>query len=122
MIGVAVLAGTAFVTDYVINNMETTASSYYDKIEDEKKKAGELLKIIDVFDTPLRVDLINIGLDEIIIKKIFVDGKIDETYTINGIQNNVIPLHKVTTILPTDSTGQKVKIITSNNKEFELGN
>lgn len=64
--------------------------------------------------------MLNTGEDEIIIKKLYVDGILDGNYTINGIQTNIIPLDEMTVIYPTDTNGNTIKIITENNNEYDL--
>ena len=121
LMGAFALSGAYLVYDYTISNSEVTFTSQYDMIESEKKQAGEFLTIIDLLDNPLRIDMLNTGEDEIIIKKMYVDGILDETYTINDEQTDIIPLNEITVIYPTDTDGQTVKIITENNNEYDLG-
>ena len=121
LVGAFVLFGSYLAYDYAINDAEIIFTSQYDKIESEKKQARELLTIIDLLDSPLRLDVLNTGEDEIAIKKLYVDGILDESYTINGIQTNIIPLDEMTVIYPTDTTGNTIKIITENNNEYDLG-
>lgn len=120
LVSAAVLTGMTFTVDYVINNFNVNFTSYYDIIESEKSKKLEILKIIDFFETPmLRVDVINVGNDNIIIKKIFVDGVEDESFNIDGIDSKIIPLNEIISIEPSIS-GQRIKIITENNNEYDL--
>jgi len=121
LVGAFALTGAYLTYDYVIDSSEITFTSQYDKIESEKKQAGELLTIIDLLDGPLRLDVLNTGDDEIIIKKLYVDGILDGNYTINGIQTNIIPLDEMTVIYPTDTDGNTIKIITENNNKYDLG-
>ena len=74
------VSGAYLAYDYTINNSEITFTSQYDKIESSKKQAGEFLTIIDVLDNPLRIDVLNTGDDTIVIKKLYVDGILDESY------------------------------------------
>jgi hypothetical protein len=53
---------------------------------------------------------------------LYVDGILDESYTINGIQTDIIPLNEMTVIYPTDTNGIMIKIITQNNNEYDLIN
>ena len=115
------VSGAYLAYDYTINNSEITFTSQYDKIESNKKQAGELLTIIDLLDNPLRIDVLNTGDDTIVIKKLYVDGILDERYTINDIQTDIIPLNKMTVIYPTNINGDIIKIITQNNNEYDLG-
>ena len=121
LISTAVLTGTIVTVDYVINNFDVNFTSYYDIIEKEKSKKLEILKIIEFFETPvLRVDVINIGNEDIIIKKIFVDGIEDNSFSIDGINNKIIPLNQIISIEPSIN-GDTIKIITENNNEYDLG-
>lgn len=79
------------------------------------------MTIIDLLDNPLRIDILNTGEDQIIIKKMYVDGILDDSYTINGIQTSIIPLDEIVVIYPTDTNGKIIKIITENNNEYDLG-
>jgi len=119
--GAFALSGAYLVYDYTINSSEVIFTSQYDMIESKKEQAGEFLTIIDLLDNPLRIDVLNTGENEIIIKKIYVDGILDEAYTINGIQTSIIPLNEITVIYPTDIHGEIIKIITENNNEYDLG-
>ena len=121
LVGAFALTGAYLVYDYTIDNSEITFTSQYDRIESKKNQAGELFTIIDLLDDPLRLDVLNTGNNEIVIKKLYVDGTLDETYTINGIQTDIIPLNEMTVILPTDTDGSMIKIITQNNNEYDLG-
>jgi len=121
LVSAAVLTGTTFTVDYVINNFDVNFTSYYDMMENEKSKKLEILKIIDFFETPaLRVDVINVGSDNIIIKKIFVDGIEDNSFSIGGVDSRIIPLKRIVSIEPSIN-GQRIKIITENNNEYDLG-
>jgi len=121
LIGAFALTGAYLTYDYAINSSEIIFTSTHDQIQSEKRKAGELLTIIDFLDTPLRIDVLNTGEDEIIIKKMYVDGILDESYTINGIQTDIIPLNEMVVIYPTSTNGKILKIITENNNEYSLG-
>ncbi len=121
LMGAFALSGAYLVYDYTINSSEVTFTSQYDMIESKKEQAGELLTIIDLLDNPLRIDILNTGEDEIIIKKMYVDGILDEAYTINGIQTSIIPLNEIVVINPMDTDGKIIKIITENNNEYDLG-
>jgi len=121
LMGAFALSGSYLVYDYTINSSEVTFTSQYDMIESDKKQAGELLTIIDLLDNPLRIDVLNTGEDEIIIKKMYVNGILDEIYTINGNQTDIIPLNEITIIIPTNASGKTIKIITEHNNEYDLG-
>ena len=121
LIGAFALTGAYLAYDYTTNSSEIIFTSQHDQIQSEKRKAGELLTIIDFLDNPLRMDVLNTGNDKIIIKKMFVDGILDESYTIDGIQTDTIPLNEIVIIHPTNSNGKIIKIITENNNEHSLG-
>ncbi len=121
LVGAFALTGAYLTYDYAINSSEIVFTSTHDQIQSEKRKAGELLTIIDLLNNPLRIDVLNTGADKIIIKKMFVDGVLDDSYTINGIQTDIIPLNEITVILPTNTNGKVIKIITENNNEYDLG-
>ena len=121
LISTAVLTGMIVTVDYVINNFDVNFTSHYDMIENEKNKKLEMLKIIEFFETPvLKVDVINVGNEDIIIKKIFVNGIEDNSFTIDGIDSKIISLNQIISIEPSIN-GQRVKIITENNNEYDLG-
>ena len=121
LVSTALLTGTIVTVDYVINNFDVNFTSYYDIIEKEKSKKLEILKIIEFFETPvLRVDVINIGNEDIIIKKIFVDGIEDNSFSIDGVNSKIISLNQIISIEPSIN-GQRIKIITENNNEYDLG-
>ena len=121
LMGAFALSGAYLVYDYTISNSEVTFTSQYDMIESEKEQAGEFLTIIDLLDSPLRIDVLNTGEDKITIKKMYVDGILDEAYTINDEQTDIIPLNEIVVIYPTNTDGKAVKIITENNNEYDLG-
>ncbi len=120
IVGAMILTGLYVTFDYAQKHLDITFTSYHDTIESEKNKAGEMLKIIEVFHNPLMADVLNIGELDIIIKKMFVDGMVDTIFTINGIQTNIIPLGIITTITPTNTSGESMKIITEYKNEFEF--
>lgn len=120
IVGAMILTGLYVTFDYAQKHLDITFTSYHDIIELEKNKAGEMLKIIEIFHNPLMADVLNIGESDIIIKKMFVDGIVDETFSINGENTNVIPLKIITTIIPTNSNGKTMKIITEYKNEFEF--
>ncbi len=102
---------------YAENNIQDNILSQHDKIEINKKYTAENIKLIEVLDSPLRIDVVNIGIEKIIIKKLFVDGMLDDSFRIDGIVTKEIQQNQVTTIEPSID-GSIVKIITENNKLF----
>ena len=120
IVGVIVLTGLYVTFDYAQKHLDITFTSYHDVIELEKNKASEMLKIIEVFHNPLMADVLNIGESDIVVKKMFVDGIVDTTFTINEENTNVIPLGEITTITPTNTNGESIKIITEYKNEFEF--
>ena len=121
LVSTAVLTGMVVTVDYIINNFDVNFTSHYDMIKNEKNKKLEMLKIIEFFETPvLRVDVINVGNEDIIIKKIFVDGIEDNSFNIDGVNSKIISLNQVISIEPSIN-GDTIKIITENNNEYDLG-
>lgn len=51
----------------------------------------------------------------------YVDGILDDGFTINGIKTDIIPLNEIVVIYPTSTNGKIIKIITGNNNEYSLG-
>ena len=121
LIGAFALTGAYLAYDYTISSSEIIFTSQYDQIQSEKRKAGEFLTIIDLLNDPLRIDILNTGENKIIIKKMYVDGILDESYTINGNQTDTIPLNEIVIIHLTNTDGNIIKIITENNNEYSLG-
>jgi len=114
---VGISASAVFV--HVNESLYYEVTSQHDKIEIEKKQSTEYLKLIEIIDSPLRIDVMNLGSDTIIIKKLFIDGVIDEGYLINGVLTTNIVQHKVVTITPSIS-GNKISIISENYKVFDF--
>ena len=114
---VGISASAVFV--HVNEELYYETISQHDKIEIEKKQSAEHLKLIEIIDSPLRVDVINLGSDTITIKKLFVDGMIDEGYLIDDIESSDIIQNKVVTITPSIS-GSTISIISENYKVFDF--
>ena len=93
--------------------------SNHDKIEIEKKQSTEYLKLIEIIDSPLYIDVINLGTDVIIIKKLFIEGVIDDSYLIDGMNTTNITQNKVVRITPS-LTGDMISIISENYKVFDF--
>ena len=114
---VGISASAVFV--HVNESLYYEMTSQYDKIEIEKKQSTEYLKLIEIIDSPLRIDVINLGSDTITIKKLFVDGVIDDSYSIDGISSSDIIQNKVVRMTP-NMTGNKISIISENYKVFDF--
>ncbi|MCJ8307364.1 MAG: hypothetical protein HRU07_09985 [Nitrosopumilus sp.] len=119
--GIIVVAGVgtfSFSENYL--NVEMT--SQHDKIDLEKKQSSEQVKLIEVIQAPLRIDVMNTGLDVIEIKKLFVDGVSDDGYSITDRFGSIIadmPRNEIVTITPSIN-GSDIKIISKNNKIFSF--
>jgi len=61
----------------------------------------------------------NLGVDTIIIKKIFIDGIIDDSYLIDGMITTNITQNKVVRITPS-LTGSTISILSENYKVFDF--
>jgi len=114
---VGISASTVFV--HVNESLYSETISNYDKMEIEKKQSTEYLKLIEIIDNPLYIDVINLGGDTITIKKLFIDGIIDESYLIDGIVTSDIIQNKVVRITPSIS-GSTISIISENYKVFDF--
>ena len=118
LIGVSVTIFT-LIMSYANNTLEFANTSQHDKTELMKNQAGELLKPIDVIHSPsLLLDVMNLGLEDIKIKKLMVDG-VSVTFTIDGKDTKVIPNNGVVSrINPTPNNGTIISILTDNYKMF----
>ena len=108
------------ITYYAINDLEIDVASQHDMMESEKLKSGEKIKLVDSMNNPFRLDLMNIGLTEIEIKKLFVDGNEITSYQLTdrfGVIVNNLPLNEIVT-LTTGISGNQVTVISDNNKVF----
>jgi len=114
---VGISASAVFV--HVNESLYYEVTSQHDKIEIEKKQSTEYLKLIEIIDSPLRIDVINLGSDTITIKKLFVDGVIDDGYLIDDIITSDIVQNKVVRITPSIS-GDIISIISENYKVFDF--
>ena len=114
---IGISASAVFV--HVNESLYDETISQYDKIEIEKKQSSEHLKLIEIIDSPLYIDVINLGADTIIIKKLFIDGVIDEGYLIDGVVTSDIVQNKVVTITPSIS-GDTIYILSENYKVFDF--
>ena len=114
---VGISASAVFV--HVDESLYHEITSNHDKIEIEKKQSTEYIKLIEIIDSPLRIDVINLGGDTIIIKKLFIDGNIDDSYLIDGVVTSNITKNKVVTITPSIS-GSTISIISENYKVFDF--
>ena len=114
---VGISASAVFV--HVNESLYNETISQHDKIEIEKKQSTEYLKLIEIIDSPLRIDVINLGADTIIIKKLFIDGVIDNSYLIDGVVSSNITQNKVVAITPS-LAGDIISILTENYKVFDF--
>jgi len=114
---VGISASVVFV--HVNESLYSETISNYDKMEIEKKQSSEYLKLIEIIDNPLYIDVINLGGDTITIKKLFIDGIIDESYLIDGVISSDIIQNKVIRITPSIS-GSEISIISENYKVFDF--
>lgn len=115
------ISGVVFsaVLVHFTETLQLETISQHDKNEIEKKRVSEYLKVIDIMENPLRIDVINLGSSDVIIKKLFVGGIIDDNYTINGnYSKNIIP-DKIITIKPS-IMGDTILLISENYKKFEF--
>jgi len=96
--------------------------SQHDKIEIEKKQSSEYIKLIEIIDNPLYIDVINLGSDVITIKKLFIDGVIDDNYRIDDVVTSDIVQNKVVRITPSisGSSSSKISILSENYKVFDF--
>jgi len=118
LVGAALLIGSAGSVYYANQHYDNMFISEYDIRETQMNRAEEMLQMIDVFDNPTRIDVLNNGESDIVIDKIFVDGVLDETYTINDVSDNVLSVGEIMIILPTDTDGNTVLIITENKNSY----
>ncbi len=114
---VGISASAVFV--YSNESLYNETMSNHDKIEIEKKQSSEHLKLIEIIDDPLRIDVINLGSDTITIKKLFIDGIVDNGYLIDDVVTSDIVKNKVVRITPS-ITGSEISIISENYKVFDF--
>jgi len=114
---VGISASAVFI--HVNESLYYEVTSQHDKIEIEKKQSTEHLKLIEIINTPLRIDVINLGADVVTIKKLFIDGVIDDSYMIDDVVSSNITKNKVVTITPS-LTGSTISIISENYKVFDF--
>jgi len=114
---IGISASAVFV--HVSESLYNETISQYDKIEIEKKQSSEHLKLIEIINSPLRIDVMNLGAETISIKKLFIDGIIDDSYLIDGVVTTNITQSKVVTITPS-IYGSTISIISENYKVFDF--
>jgi hypothetical protein len=117
-----VLVAFGLVFSFAGDFLDDRVTSQHDKIEIEKRQTSEQIKLIEVMDNPLRIDVMNIGLDAILIKKLYIDGIADESYLLSDRYGDALldfPMNELVTITPS-IPGNNVKIITENNKIFSF--
>jgi len=117
---VGISASAVFV--HVNESLYNETISQHDKIKIEKKQSSEYLKLIEIINEPLRIDVINLGSDVITIKKLFIDGIIDDSYRIDGIIQSDIIQNKVVRITPSisGSSSSEISILSENYKNFDF--
>jgi len=115
IIGISASAVFVHVNEELYNEVTST----HDKIEIEKKQSSEYLKLIEIIDSPFYIDVMNLGSDTITIKKLFIDGVIDDSYLIDGEVTFDIIQNKVTRITPSIS-GSTISILSENYKVFDF--
>jgi len=117
---VGISASAVFV--HVNESLYNETISQHDKIEIEKKQSSEYLKLIEIINEPLRIDVINLGSNTITIKKLFIDGIIDDSYRIDGIIQTDIIQNKVVRITPSisGSSNSEISILSENYKVFDF--
>lgn len=117
-----VLLAFSLVFSYAGDFLDDSVLSQHDKIEMEKRQAAEQMTLIEVIDNPLRIDVMNIGLEIITIKKLYIDDAADDSYVLIDRYGTFLlnfPRNELVTISPSIS-GSTVKIITENNKIFSF--
>ncbi len=114
---VGISANAVFV--HTNESLYNETMSNHDKMEIEKKQSSEHLKLIEIIDNPLYVDVMNLGSNTITIKKLFIDGMIDDSYLIDGVISFDIMQNKVVRITPSIS-GDTISIISENYKVFDF--
>ena len=113
-----IVFGVVFV--HFSESLQLESISQQDRNEIEKKHATEYIKVIEIMDSPLRIDLMNLGSDDIVIKKLFVGGIVDDNYLIDGNNStNIIQTGKIVIITPS-ITGDTISLISENYKKFEF--
>lgn len=106
---------------YFGENLNIDVESQKDKADLLKRQAAEQLKLIDVMNSPLKVDVMNVGLEPIIIKQVFVDGN-TASFTLTDMYGTTVTeldVNKIITVTPS-ITGTELQIITENNKIFSF--
>jgi len=114
---VGISASAVFV--HVSESLYYETMSNHDKIEIEKKQSSEYLKLIEIIDSPLYIDVINLGTDVITIKKLFINGIVDDNYLVDGVVTSDITQNKVVRITPSIS-GSTISILSENYKVFDF--
>ncbi len=120
IISIFTISGATLTTSYVNEDMNITFESQNDIMEKKKSKVGEILKVIEFMSDPLEADVLNGGVDNIIIDKIYVDGVLDESYMVDSQYTNIISPSKVTRITFGVIDGENISIITENKNIYNL--
>lgn len=110
---VVVTFGTLFY--YAQSDLVIDFESQHDKSEMNKKKSSEHLKLIEVYSWNglIKIDVMNRGISDIKIKKLWVDGVEDGSFTPDSI-----PLNSQVITISSSLNGNVVKLLTTNNKLF----
>lgn len=120
IISALTLVGATVVTIYVEEHMEITFESRKDAIENQKLKQGEILKLIDVLNDPLGLDVMNLGSMPISVKRIFVDGIEDTDYIVKTESGEIMPDNITRIIMSVD--GENIVLISENNIQYNFKN
>lgn len=120
IISALTLVGATVVTIYVEEHMEITFESRKDAIENQKLKQGEILKLIDVLNDPLGLDVMNLGSMPINVKRIFVDGIEDTDYIVKTESGEIMPDNITRIIMSVD--GENIVLISENNIQYNFKN
>lgn len=120
IISALTLVGATVVTIYVEEHMEITFESRKDAIENQKLKQGEILKLIDVLNDPLELDVMNLGSMPISVKRIFVDGTEDTDYIVKTESGEIMPDNITRIIMSID--GENIVLISENNIQYNFKN
>lgn len=120
IISALTLVGATVVTIYVEEHMEITFESRKDAMDNQKLKQGEILKLIDVLDDPLGLDVMNLGSMPISVKRIFVDGIEDTDYIVKTESGEIMPDNITRIIMSVD--GENIVLISENNIQYNFKN
>lgn len=120
IISALTLVGATVVVTYVEEHMEITFESRKDAMDHQKLKQGEILKLIDVLNDPVRLDVMNLGSMPISVKRIFVDGTEDTDYIVDTKSGEIMPDGITRIIMSID--GENIVLISENNIQYNFKN